>query len=275
MARPGSFQLLQDDGPWQEAVYYALCAVYAVVGAVAMVQLTRIEMRVPEYGWTTQKVFHLMNSILNAARSVTFGFYGKLFILRPRIFEIVFLDLPDLLFFSTYTLLALFWAEIYYQAKSLTTDGLQSGYLFINSFIYVVQVCFGIYKWMSPSEVIFTVSRMFSAVTSFFAALGFLFYGGRLFLLLRKFPVESKSRQKKLKEVGSLVVICVTCFMARTAVAAWSAFYGTSENLDIFNHPIINLVYYLLAEVLPASLALFILRKLPPERLSGQYHPIR
>lgn len=28
-------------------------------------QLIRIELRVPEYGWTTQKVFHLMNFIVN------------------------------------------------------------------------------------------------------------------------------------------------------------------------------------------------------------------
>lgn len=31
----------------------------------AQIQLIRIELRVPEYGWTTQKVFHLMNFIVN------------------------------------------------------------------------------------------------------------------------------------------------------------------------------------------------------------------
>lgn len=39
------------------------------------------------------------------------------------------------------------------------------------------------------------------AVISFCAALGFLIYGGRLFVLLRRFPVESRSRQNKLYEV--------------------------------------------------------------------------
>lgn len=29
------------------------------------IQLIRIELRVPEFGWTTQKVFHLMNFIVN------------------------------------------------------------------------------------------------------------------------------------------------------------------------------------------------------------------
>lgn len=32
---------------------------------------------------------------------------------------LVLLDLPDLLFFSTYTLLVLFWAEIYHQVQAV------------------------------------------------------------------------------------------------------------------------------------------------------------
>lgn len=34
-------------------------------GDFVQVQLIRIELRVPEYGWTTQKVFHLLNFIVN------------------------------------------------------------------------------------------------------------------------------------------------------------------------------------------------------------------
>jgi hypothetical protein len=32
---------------------------------LVQVQLIRIQLRVPEYGWTTQKVFHLLNFIVN------------------------------------------------------------------------------------------------------------------------------------------------------------------------------------------------------------------
>lgn len=32
---------------------------------ILQIQLIRIELRVPEYGWTTQKVFHLMNFFVN------------------------------------------------------------------------------------------------------------------------------------------------------------------------------------------------------------------
>ncbi|XP_073121067.1 tobamovirus multiplication protein 1-like [Henckelia pumila] len=103
------------------------------------IQLIRIERRVPEYGWTTQKVFHFMNFIVNGARAVSFGFHKLVFLLHPKAFTLVLLDLPGILFFSTYTLLVLFWAEIYHQARSLPTDKLRVFYISSNCAIYFIQ----------------------------------------------------------------------------------------------------------------------------------------
>lgn len=100
---------------WQDGVFYFLCAAYALVSAIALIQLIRIQLRVPEFGWTTQKVFHLMNFIVNGVRAILFGFHAQVFLLKPKVFTSALLDLPGLLFFSTYTLLVLFWAEIYHQ----------------------------------------------------------------------------------------------------------------------------------------------------------------
>lgn len=46
-----------------------------------------------------------------------------------------------LLFFSTYTLLVLFWAEIYYQARSLPTNTLRPTFVILNIIVYGIQVC--------------------------------------------------------------------------------------------------------------------------------------
>jgi len=45
-----------------------------------------------------------------------------------------------LLFFTTYTLLVLFWAEIYHQAKSLPTAKLRPTFMATNVVVYIVQV---------------------------------------------------------------------------------------------------------------------------------------
>ncbi|XP_044497415.1 tobamovirus multiplication protein 1 isoform X2 [Mangifera indica] len=186
----------------------------------------------------------------------------------------VLLDLPGLLFFSTYTLLVLFWAEIYHQARSLPTDKLRIVYISINAAIYFLQVCIWVYLWIDENTVVQLIGKLFIAVVSFIAALGFLLYGGRLFFMLRRFPIESKGRRKKLHEVGSVTAICFTCFLIRCFVVVLSAF-DADASLDVLDHPVLNLIYYMLVEVLPSALVLYILRKLPPKRISAQYHPIR
>ncbi|KAH7652787.1 hypothetical protein IHE45_19G039800 [Dioscorea alata] len=240
---------------WQRGIFYFLSAAYSLVSLVALVQLIRIQLRVPEYGWTTQKLFHLMNFIVNGLRAILFGVYHSVFLLKPKVLEMALLDLPGLLFFSTYTLLVLFWAEIYHQARSLPTDKLRPAYLFINGAVYTLQICIWAYVEIDQKPVAIEVAKLFFAVVSLFAATGFLIYGGRLFFMLRRFPIESRGRQKKLNEV---------------AVSA----FDNDADVDVLYHPVLNLIYYMLVEILPSALVLFILRKLPPKRVSDQYHPI-
>ncbi|XP_027917616.1 tobamovirus multiplication protein 1 [Vigna unguiculata] len=259
---------------WQNAVFFFLCAAYALVASIALAQLVRIEVRVPEYGWTTQKIFHLMNFVVNGVRAVVFGLHKLVFLLQPKVLILVLLDLPGLLFFSTYTLLVLFWAEIYHQARGLPTDKLKIVYISVNAALYIIQVCIWIYLWIDDNSAVEFIGEIFIAVVSFMAALGFLIYGGRLFFMLRRFPIESKGRRKKLNEVGSVTAICFTCFLIRCVMGFLSAF-DSDASLDVLDHPLLDLIYYMLVEILPSTLVLYILRKLPPKRISAQYHPIR
>ncbi|KAG8494411.1 hypothetical protein CXB51_011949 [Gossypium anomalum] len=234
---------INESTKWQDGIFYTLCAAYALVSSVALIQLVRIELRVPEYGWTTQKVFHLMNFIVNGVRAIVFGFHRQVFVLYPK-------------------------------ARSLPTDKLRIFYVSINAVIYFIQVCVWVYLWIDDNSVVDFIGKIFIAVVSFIAALGFLLYGGRLFFMLRRFPIESKGRRKKLHEVGSVTAICFTCFLIRCFVVVLSAF-DADASLDVLDHPVLNLIYYTLVEVLPSALVLYILRKLPPKRVSAQYHPIR
>lgn len=257
----------------QYEIFYALSACYALLALVALVQLIRIQFRVPEYGWTTQKVFHFMNFVVTASRAFLFGFHRKVFLLKPTALEMMLIDLPGLLFFSTYTLLVLFWAEIYHQARSLPIDKLRWTYFLINGLVYFFQVCAWIYIRLSKNLIAVKLSRLLFSGIFFVAALGFLIYGGRLFMMLRRFPIESRGRQKKLQEVGYVTGICCSCFLIRCCMDALSAF-DEDATLDVLNHPILTFSYYMVVEILPAAVVLFILRKLPPRRISDQYQSI-
>ncbi|XP_043696436.1 tobamovirus multiplication protein 3-like [Telopea speciosissima] len=259
---------------WQDRIFHVLAGLYAFVGAIALIQLIRIELRVPEYGWTTQKVFHFLNFLVNAVRSLVFALRRNVQHIKPEIFQHVLLDMPSLAFFTTYALLVLFWAEIYYQARAVSTDGLRPSFYTVNAVVYGIQIVLWLILWLKPIRLVLVLSKIFFAGVSLFAALGFLLYGGRLFLMLQRFPVESKGRRKKLQEVGYVTTICFTCFVVRCIVVCFSAF-DKAADLDVLNHPVLNFIYYLLVEILPSILVLFILRKLPPKRGITQYHPIR
>lgn len=259
---------------WQDRIFHILAALYGFVAAVALIQLVRIQLRVPEYGWTTQKVFHFLNFVVNGVRALVFVFRRDVQRLQPEIAQHILLDLPSLVFFTTYALLVLFWAEIYYQARAVSTDGLRPSFLTINAVVYVIQIALWFISWWKPVRVVIILSKIFFAGVSLFAALGFLLYGGRLFLMLQRFPVESKGRRKKLQEVGYVTTICFSCFLIRCIMVCLNVF-DKAADLDVLDHPILNFIYYLLVEILPSSLVLFILRKLPPKRGITQYHPIR
>ena len=164
---------------------------------------------------------------------------------------------------------------------------------------------------------------------SLVAAFGFMLYGGRLFLMLRSFPIDSRGRRKKIQEVllrppdpcrllravlglhsttpfplqcldpphvllrsarqlcsqgpasrdclaqvGFVTTICTFCFIVRSGMVFFAALDPRDGSLNVMNHPILNFVYYLLVELIPSALVLYILRKLPPKRSNQGYQNI-
>lgn len=150
-ALPDWWERIDHDPVWQHWSFVSLAAAYGSVGLIALVQLLRIQLRVPEYGWTTQKVFHLLNFLVCSLRCGVFAFRGSLQSMHPAA-QVVLLDLPGLLFFSTYTLLVLFWAEIYHQARSLPTASLRPMFVLANAVAYAVQICLWLFLGLSEGK---------------------------------------------------------------------------------------------------------------------------
>ena len=76
-ALPDWWQHIDDNPKWQQYSFVGLSIGYGLVALVALVQLIRIQQRVPEYGWTTQKVFHLLNAFVYILRCVVFALRDK------------------------------------------------------------------------------------------------------------------------------------------------------------------------------------------------------
>ncbi|KMZ56940.1 Tobamovirus multiplication protein 3 [Zostera marina] len=260
---------------WQDRISHTLAVMYAFIAIATLIQLIRIECRVPESGWTTQKVFNFFNFLVYGTRSILFVCWRNVQDMTPDVLKHVVLELPGLAFFTTYSLLVLFWAEIYYQAcaDSSQANRLQPTFYTINVVIYGIQVFLWYFLWFDPVNIVLVISKVFFAGVSLFGAFGFLLYGGRLFLMLKHLPTESIGRHNKMKEVGWVATICSSSFIIRSIMMCFNAFSADAA-LDVSYHPILNLFYYLLVEIIPATVVQFILRKLPRRRVLAEYHPI-
>lgn len=76
-ALPHWWEKIDNDPQWQEYSFVGLSIAYGLIAFVALVQLVRIQQRVPEYGWTTQKVFHLLNAFVCILRCAVFALRSK------------------------------------------------------------------------------------------------------------------------------------------------------------------------------------------------------
>lgn len=70
---PPWWQRIDDNPKWQDGAFIGLAACYGLIALVAVVQLIRIQRRVPEYGWTTQKVSPFLASGLIGHNPASFG----------------------------------------------------------------------------------------------------------------------------------------------------------------------------------------------------------
>ncbi|OAP17193.1 hypothetical protein AXX17_AT1G46470 [Arabidopsis thaliana] len=255
-----------NDSPiWQDRIFNLLAILYGIVSIYSVIHLVRLQLRVPDYVLTTSKVFSFFHFVMHGVRAVVFVFRRNVLNMHSQIMQHILLDIPSLAFFTTYAALILLWAGIYHQARAESTDGLMSIFFTINAIVYVVQISLWLLWMWKPVGVMLILSKMFLAGVSLFVALGFLLYGGRLFLMLQRFPKQSKGRSKKRKEVGSVTTICFTGFLIRCIMMCFATFYD-GANLDVMDNPVLNLIYHLLVEILPFSLVLPTLRNLPPKR---------
>ena len=263
----------------------------------------------PTRRWTTQKVFHALNFACAVFRASVFAFRreldarasGPIHHSTWALARDVLLDLPAALFFTTYALLVLFWAEIWYQAKNLSSTRLRPTFVYSNVLVYAVLVI--IWTASAADEklrpLLYVCGSVTLAAASLASALGFLKYGGLLLKMLSRFPPSSKGRRKKLREVGVVTVVCTLSFLIRAGVMVanaarfWanrtrdgdgdgdgdggfdssSAFEASpnpgasrfsSLRLDVASRPIVDVSYYVTFELFPTALVLYVLRKLPP-----------
>eukprot|EP00298_Acanthocystis_sp_HF-20_P000924 c11291_g1_i1.p1 GENE.c11291_g1_i1~~c11291_g1_i1.p1 ORF type:complete len:306 (-),score=65.38 c11291_g1_i1:71-964(-) len=169
-------------------------------------------------------------------------------------------------FLLTFSLFLLLWIQLYHQAYSDSVslpssprDGIWRS-LFITIFLttmissVVVGFIFQILESDSQTLESDSLSQVFAdsvlAILNLFVGFGFLWYGSRLFVLLRRVFIASLRRSRLIRRITAVTCVCTLCFLVRSSILFNETYcgYETCSYTDYFSG---QMTFYSLGEVFP------------------------
>eukprot|EP01113_Clastostelium_recurvatum_P034213 TRINITY_DN4612_c0_g1_i6.p1 TRINITY_DN4612_c0_g1~~TRINITY_DN4612_c0_g1_i6.p1 ORF type:complete len:321 (-),score=92.62 TRINITY_DN4612_c0_g1_i6:27-896(-) len=243
-----------------------------------LVQISRItRLGYPLLKASTQKSFLALLLLTAAFRTV---FFIAVPLIAPQPFYIthfknpfytVLDDLGCIVFYILFTYLILFWAEIIYHAqnrRAFFTRRMRPTYYALQVIIFIGQAAIWVYLLIQRDDhvridQVDVIDNIYYSAISLIASFGFLYYGGQLYIMLKRNPIESGGRTTKLREVFIVTTVCTVCFVARSVLVILITFMNFDVNF------IVVAVYYFISEVVPSFMVMYVLRKLPPPPISS------
>eukprot|EP00004_Rigifila_ramosa_P021171 TRINITY_DN5581_c0_g1_i1.p1 TRINITY_DN5581_c0_g1~~TRINITY_DN5581_c0_g1_i1.p1 ORF type:complete len:366 (+),score=76.86 TRINITY_DN5581_c0_g1_i1:2-1099(+) len=205
--------------------------------------------------------------------------------------------LPAFIFFSTFLLLVCFWAELYYTftgglkpgaavvsesepllSRSWVSISLRMQLVYFNVFIVLMLATLYSARWIAPDTV--THDIFVKSVYSFVGfictvcTIVFFYYGNKLKITFSETPGGSVSvrRQRIVRTIVGVTSVTFLCLVTRTVLV-----FAMGWNKDLYESQALSLSYYVVTELVPLSLILYILRRVPgtpaaPQENSRLFH---
>jgi len=196
--------------------------------------------------------------------SVPNDFYDYILVNKLWLPQVCLDLLPELIFWQTYVLLVLLWAAMYYGANNMNKDhALQLVFVVVSiSSFFAGFLIAGIMQLAHPQTFPIIVEAIFLSVLAVGAVIAFAIFGILLYTRTKKLPLHPPTRKDsmltKIKWIVAAITICdmTHCF-----------FLIFVDTIEEYNRPkyfeFIWLVYFVMTEITPAAVILFIFKKIP------------
>lgn len=185
--------------------------------------------------------------------------------------------LPEILFWQTYVVLVLIWAELYHFARNMKDNTIERAlhmvFIVVSALTYVFAICFAVWmnfkeKYSEKPESIFLAFLQCAALFCF-AVYGFLLY--KRMERVPFFPVNRK--YKMLRKVKLIVIAVMLCSVIHVVYLFLVDDVFSFSNLPADVYIWMWGAYLTLTEFAPAFTIFVLFRKLPKKKL--QYTEIK
>eukprot|EP01112_Ceratiomyxa_fruticulosa_P020277 TRINITY_DN6866_c0_g1_i1.p1 TRINITY_DN6866_c0_g1~~TRINITY_DN6866_c0_g1_i1.p1 ORF type:complete len:292 (-),score=23.83 TRINITY_DN6866_c0_g1_i1:63-938(-) len=268
---------------------YVLGVIELLLFFAALFQLARIHLYTNDSKrLLPKKVFHAIIMVTMLLKSLFFFAHPTLeTIVKPGSlafnFFLVWFELSSVFFFLAYFMLLLFWADFY---DHLARGPARSSFfhrvrivlvVFFTILAALVVTLIILAFWWSTDQYIshmFIVDEVSEAIVSVLflgTGTGFLFYGFRLYFLLKRIRIApsdgTSSSPPEPHKVTLVATGCTVCFISRAVISLYSMRKSMDSRDDFslkFDTPLIlEVTYFVVTDILPTILMLVFLRRLP------------
>jgi len=187
--------------------------------------------------------------------------------------DVVFTELPALLFFSIYSMIVIRWAEVYYYTKKLKSlkqfSRFQFYFIILNvsmyaAFIILISTFFALHNSQAVNcihphssktaqSIIAIVYKIYFLVISVTLIIGFCAYGFKIIFVLKKTDMANQ-RARRFLWLGAVTIICSMCLLAQ----AINMIVGSYDS----NRPLtFQLIFVLVTEIVPSIIFIILWSK--------------
>ncbi|KAL0234977.1 hypothetical protein GEMRC1_001559 [Eukaryota sp. GEM-RC1] len=255
-----------------ELPYSLTCAILSVLYMCIFVcsvvylryYIKHVSFKITIHFWFILLVF--INTLLRVTYFVLPSYFdtpfSKLSPLERFLVEFV-VEAPALISYTTFSLLNVYINDLYHGAVSASaSSGLYKSFcLWSNITFYCVSLALWVTVSLKPQYAnrIEDAAQVLFMTACILATIGFAKYGFSLVKSLRRFPIVSVFIKRQMLRVTIVTSICAFAFLGR----------GTLQFVTMIKHRVLEelpwfvLTYYLLLDILPYSVLLFILNDFP------------
>lgn len=191
--------------------------------------------------------------------------YSSLMLFPNFYFYIVLLKtFPTYFFLSSFSIIIVFWSQVYYASILVSFPYLQTLYIFLNVLVYTINVVLAsLTYFMKTFYDYIYCNYILEAVIYFLIAIGFIYYGVRV---TKKLKEKSKGGRRKSSIVKRILVLSVILFIILTIrglYSLWCFFRGPNIYNGYLDIPTSDTIIYFISECIPS---LLIINTFQPQR---------
>eukprot|EP01137_Pigoraptor_chileana_P009096 Opistho-2@56869 len=248
---------------------FSFAACYFLIAIVSLVMLVRSLHRSGLTAkWSTQKLFMLLTCIQTFSRTLFFTLSG---IDRLQLYEgdrvvmAIFSSIPVMVYFSSFTVILFFWAQLYHFANGQSSGPVVVTSIFCNIVFYLTGAIYLCVLFGTDMDNVRAMNGYSYAVAVYaaFLALAFLLYGWRMYRVFdsitERIDYEGESQTTKV------LIVTFTCIVSFTARAAFLFTYTG----HLSAHLSASVAYFVICELAPTVAMVAIFRRLPDARNDG------